>query len=129
VNRAAVSVGSNLLPEEHVAEARRRLSLSVRLAAESEFETTKPVGNKDQPDFLNGVWLIETEMELDELRRLLHGIEDALGRVRGRDRFGPRTMDLDVVVWNGRIIDPDAREREYLRKALLQVMPELGPML
>ena len=48
-----------------------------------------------------------------------------LGRQPGKHHYGPRTIDLDLVVWNGEIIDEDLYTRDYLREAVLAVWPEL----
>jgi len=125
MNRAAVGVGSNIDPERHVAEARRRIAERHRLVAESGFVKTEPIGYADQADFLNGVFLVETEMTLADFEAWLHGLEEDLGRVRTENRHGPRTIDLDVVAWNDRVIDLDVFERDFLRMQLSEVLPHL----
>ena len=87
----------------------------------SPFIKTKPVGIIKQSDFINGAVKIETRMERDELKIFLKGIEDRLGRDRSAPKFGPRTIDLDIVVWNGKIIDDDYYSREFLRKSVDEV--------
>ncbi|MFH1941982.1 MAG: 2-amino-4-hydroxy-6-hydroxymethyldihydropteridine diphosphokinase [bacterium] len=94
------------------------------IVAESIFIETKPVGSKAQPDFLNGAVLIETEMEEDELRGWLHKIENELGRIRGHDKFGPRSIDLDIVVWNETVVDQDIYERQFLYDSVVEVWPD-----
>ena len=95
--------------------------------AESPFVRTRPVGCVDQPDFTNGALLVETAADRERLRSDLKGIEALLGRQRGDNRYGPRTIDLDIVVWNGRIVDPDFYTREFLRQAVMAVLPDLEP--
>jgi len=125
MNRVVVGVGSNIDPEKNIEEARKRIEKRHRVVAESRFIRTKPVGYSEQPDFVNGVIRIETEMEYGELNEWLGGVESDLGRVRGGNRYGPRTMDLDVVVWNGEIVDKDVCERGFLRNCILEVWPDL----
>lgn len=124
-NRAVIGVGSNLDPEGHISTARSEMIKSHRLLSASRFVTTKPVGYADQPDFVNGAWLIQTDWKQEKLVRWLHALEDRLGRVRTANRNGPRTIDLDLVVWNGRIIDPDVYTRQFLKQAVIEVCPEL----
>jgi 2-amino-4-hydroxy-6-hydroxymethyldihydropteridine diphosphokinase len=124
-NRAVIALGSNIRPEIHIPNAILRLQHRTRIVSKSDWVATKPVGDEDQPDFINGVVLVETEFERAELEKWLHEVEAELGRVRNQDRFGPRTIDMDVAVWNGEIVHPDVREREFLKKAVCDVLPEL----
>lgn len=126
MNRAVISVGSNIRPDENIPLARRRIAKGVKLLAESRFVETEPIGFADQPNFVNGAFLIETEMDLDELRKWLRRVEDELGRVRTANKYGPRTIDLDVVVWNGRIVDDDVYRRDFLRSTVLELLPDLN---
>jgi 2-amino-4-hydroxy-6-hydroxymethyldihydropteridine diphosphokinase len=123
VNRAAISLGSNIEPYRNVARALEHLSGACRLVARSDLEVTRPIGIEDQPDFVNGAVLIETDLDAASLRARLKGIEDRLGRDRSAAKFGPRTIDLDIVVWNGRVIDDDVYERDFLRRLVAQVCP------
>lgn len=123
MNTAVVGVGSNIDPERHIALARSILAEEHRLVTESRYETTKPVGYADQPDFVNGALLVATVLDREAFVAYLHGVEDRLGRVRTANRNGPRTIDLDVVVWNGTVVDPDVHTRAFLRDAVSQVAP------
>jgi 2-amino-4-hydroxy-6-hydroxymethyldihydropteridine diphosphokinase len=125
MNKAVVALGSNIRPEEHVPRAILRLQSQLQILSKSEFITTKPIGFSNQADFVNGVLLVKTKMERPELEAWLHGIEDEMGRIREKNKYGPRTIDLDIVVWNGEVVHPDVWERDFLKKAVLQVLPEL----
>ncbi len=125
MNRAVISFGSNIDPEIHIRKARERIGLQHRVLAESTVVKTKPIGFTKQPNFLNGTVLIETDTDFSELDKGLRQIEDQLGRVRGPNRYGPRTIDLDIVVWNGEVIDEDVRKRDFLKKGVLEVWPDL----
>jgi 2-amino-4-hydroxy-6-hydroxymethyldihydropteridine diphosphokinase len=129
MNRAAIALGSNIRPEDHIPEAISCLQKRVRILSQSKFVTTQPLGFSDQPDFVNGVLLVETKMERPEIEEWLHAIEDEIGRIRGKNKYGPRTIDLDVVAWNGEIVHWDVRERDFLKKAVLQVLPQLKSVL
>jgi 2-amino-4-hydroxy-6-hydroxymethyldihydropteridine diphosphokinase len=125
MNRAVISVGSNIEPEKHVRWARQRIAEELKLVAESEFVETEPIGRPDQPNFLNGAFLVETSRSRDELEAWLKSLEQELGRVKQADKYGPRTIDLDLVVWNDAVVHPDVYEREFLRKAVRQLLPHL----
>ncbi len=124
-NQAVIGVGSNIKPEYHVRLARARIDTAHHLIKESEFVFTRPVGFSDQPDFLNGAWLVHTSMDRYTLNAWLHGVEKDLKRVRTENKFGPRTIDLDIVVWNGCIIDEDVYARPFLKKAVYELLPDL----
>jgi 2-amino-4-hydroxy-6-hydroxymethyldihydropteridine diphosphokinase len=65
-------------------------------------------------------------MGREELKSWLRELERELGRIRKSDRYDPRTIDLDIVVWGGEIMDEDVYEREFLRAAILEVCPGLN---
>ena len=125
-NVAAIAVGSNIDPDYHIALARQTIVSNQRLLAESDFVLTSPVGEINQPDFQNGAWLIETTLDLDPLRVYLKEVETATGRQPSTNKYGPREIDLDIVVWNGEIIDPDYYQRDFLQKAIRQILPDLN---
>ena len=99
-----VALGSNLGEREaHLAHARARLSglPNSRLVAVSAVEETAPLGPVAQPAYLNQMALIETTLTPAELLRHLHVVESERGRER-RVRWGPRTLDLDIVRFGNR---------------------------
>ena len=107
MNQAIIAVGSNIDPDTNIAKAREILARDFEVIAETDFVSTKPVGYTQQPDFLNGAVFVRTDLKLEPLRQHLKQIEDTLGRRRGVLTFGPRTVDLDIVVWNGKLLAPD----------------------
>ena len=114
-HQVIIAVGSNIEPERHVAEAARVLETEQRLIARSAFRRTAPVGYTDQADFLNGAFLIETDLDPNALKAYLRGVEERLGRVRGPVRAGPRTIDLDITVWDGQIVHNDYHAHNHTR--------------
>jgi 2-amino-4-hydroxy-6-hydroxymethyldihydropteridine diphosphokinase len=107
-----VALGSNLGDRAaHLAFARARLAAlpHTRLLKESRVEETAPLGPVPQGPYLNQMVLLETALEPDELLGLLHAIEAERGRVREHGvRWGPRTLDLDIVRYGSRVSsDPD----------------------
>jgi len=110
VNHVLVALGSNINSEYHMPEAVRRLSLHCRLVAVSPVYETTPVGNTEQPNFLNAAALIETDLTAAELKaRVLQVIEQELGRVRTEDKNAPRTIDLDIALFSDQDLDAGAR--------------------
>jgi 2-amino-4-hydroxy-6-hydroxymethyldihydropteridine diphosphokinase len=115
---AILSVGSNINPESNISEMLVLLGQFVTILKESPMVRTKPVGIVNQPDFLNGAVKIETGLEIKDLEKLLKSIEDKLGRDRTLPKFGPRTIDIDIVVWNNKIIDNDYYTRDFLKSSV-----------
>ncbi|RKD92350.1 2-amino-4-hydroxy-6-hydroxymethyldihydropteridine diphosphokinase [Mangrovibacterium diazotrophicum] len=117
MNSAIISIGSNIDPEQNIAKMLALMEKDCRVLMVSELVRTKPIGIEDQPDFVNGAALVETELTQVDFKQYLKSVEDALGRDRSLPKFGPRTMDLDIVVWNGEIVDEDYYTRDFLRDA------------
>ncbi|RMF26441.1 MAG: 2-amino-4-hydroxy-6-hydroxymethyldihydropteridine diphosphokinase [Chloroflexi bacterium] len=109
VSKAVVAFGSNIEPERFLPAAVRELARRVRLLAVSPVYQTPPVGAPGTPPFLNGALLLETSLSPRDLRQqVLRPIEAALGRVRGEDPNAPRTIDLDLVLYEGWVCaEPD----------------------
>ncbi len=124
MNTVVVGVGSNISAEANIGRAKALIAEEQRLVKASTFKTTSPIGFVDQPDFLNGAFLIETEMEEHGFRGYLKDLEYRLGRVRTGDTYGPRTIDLDIIVWNGRIVNDDFYGRGFVRDAVAELLPE-----
>jgi 2-amino-4-hydroxy-6-hydroxymethyldihydropteridine diphosphokinase len=104
-SNAFVSLGTNLGElEENLKRASAALvSLKdVRVTGCSTAVLTKPVGLKDQPDFLNQVQRLATSLTPEKLLKGLIGIEDEMGRVRGR-HWGPRIIDLDLLFYGNTV--------------------------
>jgi len=129
LNTVIIGIGSNIDAERNVSVAKRMLGEKLNVLRESKFLRTKPIGSRDQQDFLNGSLLVETRLGFKQLKTVLKGVEIALGRDAGEDRYGPRKMDLDILVWNGEIADPDVYEREFLRHSVIELCPELEKTL
>ena len=125
MNRTVIGVGSNIDPDTSIAQAKREMTTQFRVLAESPVVETAPVGYTNQANFKNGTVLLETPLGRDDVTKILKGIEMKLGRQSGAERFGPRTIDLDVVVWNNRVVDPDFYTRDFLHDAVLAVLPGL----
>jgi 2-amino-4-hydroxy-6-hydroxymethyldihydropteridine diphosphokinase len=135
VTVAYVGLGANLGAREET--LRRALELlaaadGVSLLAVSQLRETEPLGVVDQPPFLNGAVALETTHTPRELLDLLLTIEASLGRVR-EERWGPRTVDLDLLVYGDEVVDapglrvphPHLHERRFALEPLAELAPEL----
>lgn len=120
-----VGVASNVDPETHTAQAIEALRKRYDITAIAPFERTAPIDRPDQDDYLNGAVRLRTTESPEDLRRSLRNMEAMLGRVRTQDRYAARTIDLDILVLDGVIVDPDVAERPFLVRAIRAVMPEL----
>ena len=121
LNHAVIAVGSNINPDEHIAKARELIRNTHQLIRESRFRMTRPIGFTAQPDFKNGAFLIKTAMSKKQLCSWLKKVEENLGRKRTQNRNGPRTIDLDIVIWNGKIVDPHVYVRDFLNQAVREL--------
>lgn len=129
-----ISVGSNINPEENILLALEKLKRYVRVRNTSTFYRTMPIGRPEQPFFLNGIWLIETDKTAKELKfGVLRKIEEGLDRIRTHDKYAPRTIDLDIAIYGNEVIneadlvipDPDIRKRAFIAIPLLELNPSL----
>lgn len=135
MTRAYVGLGANL--GEREATLFRTVELlaaadGVEVVAVSHLRETEPVGVVDQPPFLNGAVALETSLGARELLDLLLETEHSLGRIRG-ERWGPRTVDLDLLLYGAETIDepglrvphPHLAERRFALEPLADLDPEL----
>jgi 2-amino-4-hydroxy-6-hydroxymethyldihydropteridine diphosphokinase len=132
VTRAYIGLGSNLGDREsYVRAALGALAVEpgIEVVAVSTFRDTEPVGIVDQPRFLNAAAALETSLSPRALLDRLLAIERRLGRTRTGERFGPRTIDLDLLVYGDERIDEPGLEvphpRLHERRFALEPLAEL----
>jgi 2-amino-4-hydroxy-6-hydroxymethyldihydropteridine diphosphokinase len=140
VARAYVGLGANLGPRE--ATILRAVDLlgaqpRIEVLELSSLRETEPVGVTDQPTFVNGAVSLETPLSPRELLDALLHVERELGRVRsgerGADRWGPRTIDLDLLLYGDEVVDepgltvphPRLLERRFALEPLAELEPGL----
>jgi 2-amino-4-hydroxy-6-hydroxymethyldihydropteridine diphosphokinase len=136
VARAYVGLGANI--GERAATLSQAVELlsveeNVEVLAVSSFRETDPVGVVDQPPFLNGAAVLETALEPRELLDTLLRVERELGRVRDGTRWGPRTIDLDLLLFDERTLDepglrvphPRLHERRFALEPLAEIAPSV----
>ncbi len=131
-----LALGSNLHnPVQQVNDALlalSRLPLTERLAT-SDFYRTPPYGPQDQDHFLNAVVLLDTQLSPLELLDQTQRIELEQGRVRKAERFGPRTLDIDILLFGNQVIEHprlqvphyDMHQRAFMLLPLYQLAPQL----
>jgi 2-amino-4-hydroxy-6-hydroxymethyldihydropteridine diphosphokinase len=134
--RAYVGLGANLADREatlRAAVAALGAIEGVRVAAVSSFRETDPVGYLDQPRFLNGAAAVDTTLGPRELLDALLAVERSLGRTREGPRFGPRTIDLDLLLYGDESVDEPGltvpHPRLHERAFALEPLAELDPSL
>ena len=137
MTKAYVGLGANLGDREET--LRRAVELlaaepGIEVVAVSSLRETEPVGYVDQPAFLNGACAVETELSPRDLLDRLLAIERALGRERGKGpRWGPRTIDLDLLLYGQETVEepgltvphPRLSERSFALEPLVELDPGL----
>lgn len=133
-NRACVSMGSNLEPEENFRRGLALLSQSATLLGFSTVFETRPETRPEQPWFLNAVVLLQTRLSPLRLKfEVLRAVESQVGRIRGQDKDAARTLDLDILIQGSRPLDlpdlilpdPVILRRPYLAAGLRELVPQL----
>ncbi|ASY29549.1 2-amino-4-hydroxy-6-hydroxymethyldihydropteridine diphosphokinase [Candidatus Planktophila lacus] len=130
--KAVIALGAN------IGDPKAQMDLAVAMLREatdvisvSEYFSTKPVSDIEQPDYLNAVCIVESELPAMDLLSLLHGIEKALGRQR-LEIWGPRTIDLDLIQYGSllssadelKLPHPRAHERRFVLEPWISIDPE-----
>ncbi len=131
-HRAFLALGSNL--GDRLAHLRGAVAAMPDVVGVSRVYETAPVGGPEQGQYLNAVVELDTDLTPRELLDLCHRLEDAAGRVRA-ERWGPRTLDVDVLLVGDVVVDePDLQvphprlwERAFVLVPLADLAPELVP--
>lgn len=118
---AVIGLGSNIQADENIPQSIEELRQIAEVVKVAEVMTTQPIGITEQNDFSNSAVLIKVSMSFEALNRQLKSIEDKLGRDRSRPKYGPREIDLDIVVYDDKITDEDYDSRDFLKKLVGQV--------
>lgn len=130
--KAVVALGANIgSPREQMDVAIALLREATEVKAVSSYFVTKPVGGPGQPDYLNAVCILESELPALDLLAVLQGIEKSLGRERDV-RWGPRTIDLDLIQYGSllsaaaelELPHPRAHERRFVLEPWFEIEPD-----
>jgi 2-amino-4-hydroxy-6-hydroxymethyldihydropteridine diphosphokinase len=105
----------------------------IRLVGQSPFYRTEPVGFEDQDWFINGVFFIETRLGPEELLQQLKNIQEKAGRAKSIIRNGPRILDLDILLFDDRVVNsgnlviphPRMHERRFVLQPFCDISPEV----
>ena len=130
--KAVIALGAN------IGEPKENLDLAIALLKEatdfqcgSSYYSTAPVGGPEQPDYLNAVCIVESDLPAIDLLSLLHGVEKSLGRER-IEQWGPRTIDLDLIQYGSllsssdelQLPHPRAHERRFVLEPWFEIEPD-----
>jgi 2-amino-4-hydroxy-6-hydroxymethyldihydropteridine diphosphokinase len=130
--KAVVALGANIgNPREQMDLALALLREATEVSAVSSYFVTKPVGGPEQPDYLNAVCILESDLPATDLLAVLQGIEKSLGRER-TVQWGPRTIDLDLIQYGSllsaadelELPHPRAHERRFVLEPWLEIEPD-----
>ena len=130
--KAVISIGANIGdPKANLDLAIGLLREATEVIAVSSYLQTKPVGGPEQPDYLNAVAILESDLPAKDLLALLNGIETAMGRTR-EIHWGPRVIDLDLIQYGGLLVKderltlphPRAHERRFVLAPWFEIEPE-----
>jgi 2-amino-4-hydroxy-6-hydroxymethyldihydropteridine diphosphokinase len=132
---AYIGLGSNLGNSvENLQSALKAIESHSQMVlnASSQFYSSSPMGPQDQPDYVNAVCRIKTSLQPQELLGTLQDIENNHGRERIGDRWGPRTLDLDILLYNDLILNTQnltlphygMQEREFVLVPLFEIAPD-----
>ncbi|SFU27098.1 2-amino-4-hydroxy-6-hydroxymethyldihydropteridine diphosphokinase [Xenorhabdus koppenhoeferi] len=136
MTRVYIAIGSNMSsPLQQVDNALAALTMipDTTFVARSSYYRTKPMGPQDQPDFLNLAVALDTQLPAETLLDHTQAIELAQGRVRKDERWGPRTLDLDIMLFGDYIINTERliiphyglKQREFMLYPLAEIAPDL----
>jgi dihydroneopterin aldolase/2-amino-4-hydroxy-6-hydroxymethyldihydropteridine diphosphokinase len=132
--QAFIGVGSNIEPEKNIREALRRLGEYVQLTGISTFYVEPAIDGPEEPTFYNGVVAIETDLKpLNLKHEILRRIEAAMGRRRNATKNAPRTIDLDLLLYDDSALSnndlslphPDILKRAFVAIPLYELAPDL----
>ena len=132
---AYIALGSNLdhpVLQVQIAVSHIQLISCTTIVAQSNLYETKPLGPADQPDYINQVIAVETQLTAHELLHALLHIENVMGRVRNV-RWGPRIIDCDIILFGKEKINtdeltvphPEYKKRDFVLYPLAEIAPDL----
>jgi len=136
MNIVYLGLGANLnAPRTQIRNAITALQglPEIELVCVSHDYASKPMGPQDQPDYVNAVACIKTALQPEQLLDLTQAVERDHGRVRKEERWGPRTLDIDILLFGDQVIDTSRLtvphyglvEREFVVYPLLEIAPSL----
>jgi 2-amino-4-hydroxy-6-hydroxymethyldihydropteridine diphosphokinase len=123
IHQVVIGFGSNISPAENLKSSLYLLGRLVPIEAVSSVWHT-PAVSSPGPEFLNAAVLISTQLPIAELRNeILHPIENLLGRVRTKDPNAPRTIDLDILIYDGQMLDQELWKYAHMGVPVAELLP------
>lgn len=118
-------LGSNIRPEHNIPLAVSLLQKELKVLRSSSVWETTAVGS-DGPNFLNAGLLVSSSFDLPALKeRILHPLEARLGRVRTQDKNAPRTIDIDIILFDGQVLDPTLWSYAFRAIPIAEILPDV----
>lgn len=121
MNDCIIGIGSNIEADKNIREMLQLLAADVEIVGVSQMVQTKPIGISEQADYTNGAVRVRTGMDKKTLSSYLKKLEDRMGRDRTQKKYGPRNIDLDILIWNNTIVDQDYYTRDFLRNSAAEL--------
>lgn len=123
VHQVVIGLGSNISPSENLRSSIYLLGRLVPINAVSGVWQTRAIGSSG-PDFLNAAALITTQLSANNLRsNILRPIENLLGRIRTKDPNSPRTIDLDILIFDDQLLDYELWNYAHLAVPVAEILP------
>jgi 2-amino-4-hydroxy-6-hydroxymethyldihydropteridine diphosphokinase len=123
-HQACLLLGSNILPEKNLTLGLNLLRNMVTIVRLSSVWETPSVGSSG-PDFLNLAVLITTPLKANQLKaQVLHPLEKKLGRVRSANKNAPRTFDIDIILFDGQLLDPNLWVYAHRAVPVAEILPD-----
>jgi 2-amino-4-hydroxy-6-hydroxymethyldihydropteridine diphosphokinase len=125
MNEVIILVGSNIRPQANIYKCLKLMKEELNISSYSRIWITQSYGN-DGPDFLNLAIAATTKLDAEAIKTsIINKIETNLGRIRYPDKYAPRTIDLDIMVFNNVIIDSDIWDKVFMAIPISELKPDL----
>lgn len=122
MNVAVIEIGSNINPKQNINVAIEKIEATFNLTGRSKFIFTKPVGDENQSDYLNGAVVIQTLMDIKELKSVLKDIENTQRQNVSDAKTNGVYLDLDIILWNGNVVHEDYYSRDFVRSTVEEAL-------
>ena len=125
IHEAILLLGSNIEPENNIFSALNIIHGITPVVAQSQIWKTRAIGS-DGPDFLNSALKIQTVLDKEGIKySIIQPVEHQLGRVRSADKYAPRTIDVDIIVFDHQVLDPRLWELGFIAVPVSEIATNL----